>query len=659
MNIKRDKIRKEKFKLSTKLFLSYTVLIIFIMMVGSLAYVIASKAITKSFKESAEESVNMLGEYIEYGLDTVMTEVSTYLLDDELGFYVDGKITGGDLLSYYSKQKTNVTNKASVNSFISNIYIVSDKASSISTGKKSVDNAYSAFLKDEKCSAFSSEPNKFHWFGKLESFDSLMGIDSQSYALRVTKGFYKKNAAVIMDIDSSCITDILVKLNYGKNCYVAFVTDDGKEICQDGIVTNSNQILGAKNCLLLSRKIGDTNAVVYLQIPNSVLQSRVDDVKNVTIILVLVACLLSVIISVVISSGVKKSVKYMTDKIQVISEGDLKVRFMIQGKSEFADISSRLNQMLEGVSTLIIRAKEVNGKVTDSVQNLNKSSNSIKESSSYISVVMSELENGMTNQAEDTIASYEELEALAESIEKVADETLEISEIALVTEKHLVDNNEAIDELSIRAKETSTIMFEIIHAIDDLEKQTKQIEEIINVVYEIADETSLLSLNASIESARAGANGKGFQVIAEEIRKLAEESKESTEKISQIIAETSHTAQHATKTAMDARQTIERQEGAVGAVYKSFEEMKLKLESLIRIVSEVTGNVSVMGDKKGETVKNMESISSVTQEAVSSVTLVNESVSRQNEEVINLTTISAEMQEHIIELEKAMEQFII
>ena len=62
MNIKRDKIRKEKFKLSTKLFLSYTVLIIFIMMVGSLAYVIASKAITKSFKESAEESVNMLGE---------------------------------------------------------------------------------------------------------------------------------------------------------------------------------------------------------------------------------------------------------------------------------------------------------------------------------------------------------------------------------------------------------------------------------------------------------------------------------------------------------------------------------------------------------------------------------------------------------------------
>ena len=66
-----------------------------------------------------------------------------------------------------------------------------------------------------------------------------------------------------------------------------------------------------------------------------------------------------------------------------------------------------------------------------------------------------------------------------------------------------------------------------------------------------------------------------------------------------------------------------------------------------------------MGDKKGETVKNMESISSVTQEAVSSVTLVNESVSRQNEEVINLTTISAEMQNHIIELEKAMEQFII
>ena len=124
MNIKRDKIRKEKFKLSTKLFLSYTVLIIFIMMVGSLAYVIASKAITKSFKESAEESVNMLGEYIEYGLDTVMTEVSTYLLDDELGFYVDGKITGGDLLSYYNKQKTNVTNKASVNSFISNMYLI-------------------------------------------------------------------------------------------------------------------------------------------------------------------------------------------------------------------------------------------------------------------------------------------------------------------------------------------------------------------------------------------------------------------------------------------------------------------------------------------------------------------------------------------------------
>lgn len=656
---KREKTRKEKFKISTKLFLSYTVLIIFIMMVGFLAYVIASKAITKSFKESAEESVNMLGEYIEYGLDTVMTEVSTYLVDDELGFYVDGKITDGDFLSYYSKQKTNVTNKASVNRFISNIFIISDKASSISTGKKSVENSYSSFLMDEKCNAFISEPNEFHWFGSLESFDSLMGIDSQSYALRVAKGFYKKNAAVIIDIDASCIADILVKLNYGKDCYVAFVTDDGKEICQDGIVTQSNQILGADNCLLLSRKIADTNAIVYLQIPNSVLQDRVADVKNVTIILVLVACLLSIFISVVISSGIKKSVKYMTDKMQSVSEGDLKVRFMIQGKSEFADISSRLNHMLEGVSTLLIRAKEVNGKVTDSAQNLNKASNSIKESNSYISVVMNELKNGMTNQAEDTIASYEELETLAESIEKVADETLEISEIVTVTEKYLEDNSEAIDELSLRAKETSAIMFEIIDAINALEKQTQQIEEIIKVVYEIADETSLLSLNASIESARAGANGKGFQVIAEEIRKLAEQSKESTEKITSIIAETSHTAEHATQTAMNARQTIGRQEGAVSAVYKSFEEMKMKLESLIKLVSEVNGNVSVMGDKKNETVKNMESISSVTEEAVSSVTLVNESVSRQNEEVINLTTISAEMQNQIIELEKAMEQFII
>lgn len=129
----------KKINITTKLLLSYGVLAVCILVVGLLSYTVAARAIMESYKASAMQSLDMLGEYIEYGLENASAQAVTYLADAEMGNYLSGRMAQGDQISYYSRTRTALINKASADLFISNLYLLSDQAPSLSTGSKSLE----------------------------------------------------------------------------------------------------------------------------------------------------------------------------------------------------------------------------------------------------------------------------------------------------------------------------------------------------------------------------------------------------------------------------------------------------------------------------------------------------------------------------------------
>ena len=145
----------------------------------------------------------------------------------------------------------------------------------------------------------------------------------------------------------------------------------------------------------------------------------------------------------------------------------------------------------------------------------------------------------------------------------------------------------------------------------NLERKSSSIGEIINVINEIADQTNLLSLNASIEAARAGDAGRGFAVVASEIRKLADQSKESVNNIISIIEGIQEDTHKAVNIAREAEEVLRLQENAVSNTTQSYLNINDSVENLVVQLRQIIENVDNIEEARVSTLGAIESISAV------------------------------------------------
>ena len=337
----------KKINITTKLLLSYGVLAVCILVVGLLSYTVAARAIMESYKASAMQSLDMLGEYIEYGLENASAQAVTYLADAEMGNYLSGRMSQGDQISYYSRTRTALINKASADLFISNLYLLSDQAPSLSTESKSLEKTYSAFLETAQGQEALAESQSFLWFGQIPEIDDMFGVDKDSYAVRMVKQFYRTDAAVLIDIDKEVIQEILEKAVPGEGSSVVFVTEDGRVIRQDGgsleglyesefyqtavgggdkSGTIEDVVFGGTGNLFIYRRIGDTRAMACVLIPNELLSSQVSGIQYVTAGALLASSVLALVIALGISLGMKRTVQHMVQNMNLIAQGNMDVR---------------------------------------------------------------------------------------------------------------------------------------------------------------------------------------------------------------------------------------------------------------------------------------------------------------------------------------------
>ncbi|MBC2567722.1 chemotaxis protein, partial [Clostridium saccharobutylicum] len=170
---------------------------------------------------------------------------------------------------------------------------------------------------------------------------------------------------------------------------------------------------------------------------------------------------------------------------------------------------------------------------------------------------------------------------------------------------------------------------EVNEIVQDMNESTKKINTISETIAEITEQTGLLSLNASIESARAGEAGKGFAVVAEEIGKLAEQSKNSTEEIKLIIANIQEKSDTAVKAIKSTENVVNEQDLAVGQTQIIFSEILDSISIMIDKVEEVKLSIVDINEKKQSTLMEIENISSISEETASA----SEEVTASTEEI--------------------------
>ncbi|MGX4668266.1 methyl-accepting chemotaxis protein [Cerasibacillus sp. JNUCC 74] len=358
-----------------------------------------------------------------------------------------------------------------------------------------------------------------------------------------------------------------------------------------------------------------------------------------------------VIISLLIVKAIVKPIKQIQRLMAEVEHGKLTTG-EYQADDELGQLFKSYNSMIKAIEDIIWSTQEASENVVSSSEQLTASAQQNTQASEHIASTIQELAAGSMNQLNNIEETASTLNTMITSFEKIANNATVISDNAKESANMSVQGKESIEEVTKQMKIINHNVIGLGKTIKNLSQSLSEIGTINKAITDIAGQTNLLSLNAAIEAARAGVHGEGFSVVAEEVRKLAEQSSQSAEQITRLIetiqSDTNETVESmdstkqvvnlGTSVVHDAGQIFEKIEYAISDIVNQFSHISEDINSLSSGVSKVQQSVEGIKSVAEQAADRTQNVSAATEEQLASM----EEIETSSE---NLAKISEDLQQ--------------
>ena len=675
-----------------KIVVCFLVPIVFMVIIGVSAYQKSAEGLSEKFTDSTLQTMRMATENLNMSCDFIRSEGLKYAYDDDLRKYFLGMFEDNpvDKLNFLTSTKSNLLSVQTSNPFISHMHIIPKKGVNLLSTKLS--SGVDGFLDEYKEDVASGEGRRSipQWIDSQPVLDEKVTETEKDYIMAFEMMSQSNNACVVIDIKPSAITDFMEEIDIGDGSIIGFVTPGGRELVVENVEEGKESVLpeegnvfsgqeyytavmdeavadagtaevdfqGEKYLFIYSHS-ADIGFTTCALVPMRVVTSQATEIRNMTIGLVILACVIVVIVGIFITAGIENNMRRISRKFGDVAKGDLTVTVSAKGHDEFQDLAGSATNMITNTKKLVNQVSNATGELEVSAQNVGQASELIHEYSQDITRAIGEINEGMEEQSRHAQECVEKTDILSNEIQEVSHVVERVEKLVGETEGMINKGMEIVQVLGDRAGETTQMTVKVSESIESLRKESEIINSFVATITEITEQTNLLSLNASIEAARAGEAGRGFAVVAEEIRKLADDSAKAAGEIRNNVANITAQTQNSVESASQAKAMVELQTKAVEEVIAVFREMQERMGQLIEGLKDIVVSTEKADGERSAAVAAVKNISDIIEETAGSAETVNDVANKLLNHVEKLSTTASVLDENMEGLKNEISVFKI
>lgn len=634
---------------------------------GSFAYYKANKVITDEFHRSTAETLREVNR----GIDNYFGGIAGAI--DALADNVNLKEV--DIYPNYEPfTKDSLKNVESTRDDIKSVYLALPSKKMIIYPQAALPSDYDPTTRPWYKNAVDNK-------GKIVFTDPYKDAETGKMTISVSKVVEKNNKMVgvlSVDIDLTKLSETLNSVKIGEKGYAFMTTSKGIMMAHP-----DNSLLGGDVVTTLAywenAKKNETGFQTFVykgedkfisyttnkgtgwrlmaSLPVTELADHTKDIGNLTLLVIAIVGVISIILAVFVSNSISAKLDKLKNTFEKAAEGDLTVGVEMYSKDEFEEVGNHFNTMMRRIGELILNVKSSADVIFKNSESISKMATETSSAINEVALTIDQVAQGASETSQDIQTGVDAVNVLAGQIDEIDGLASQMIKISDKSNSLGQDGLKVMNKLTETTEKNNKASESVGQVVSEMDTTTGQIGMITDTINNIAAQTNLLALNAAIEAARAGEAGRGFSVVADEIRKLAEQSTAATNQIQSLIEAIKNKSVKAVQSMTEAQSIVGEQNQAVANTRDIFNKILESIGEMVEEIKQVQSSIIKTNKGKQEIVSRMQNISAVSEESSASAEEVSATTQEVTAAMSEFANSSVELQELSKQLEVQINKF--